>query len=64
MNNLIRQSELATNEDNEFKAYSLRNNFDETGIFEEYAQLMEESRASMRKSWRGKVTGICEPLLK
>jgi len=39
MNNLIQQSELATNKDNGFKAYSLRNNFDETGILEEYAQV-------------------------
>jgi wobble nucleotide-excising tRNase len=34
MSSLIQQSELATNEDNEFRAYSLRNNFDETGILE------------------------------
>ena len=33
------QSELATNKDNGFKAYSLRNNFDETGFLEEYAEV-------------------------
>jgi recombinational DNA repair ATPase RecF len=39
MNSLIQQSELATNKDNTFKAYSLRNNFDETGFLEEYAEV-------------------------
>ena len=39
MNNLIQQSELATNKNNGFKAYSLKNNFDETGILEEYAEV-------------------------